>query len=94
MPSSKKRKAVPKTKAPKRSGNNSDGQLRHLVKNVARGYLELNEKVADRMFELGDRLASATGETPIKPALERYQKLSRKAFNYYVKRARSMIASL
>jgi hypothetical protein len=65
-----------------------------LLKKFAGRYLDLNEQIATRLFEVGKRMGTAVESTPIYPILEFQQTFAHKAFEYYVKGARSLIEAL
>ncbi len=65
-----------------------------VLKCAAMRVLDLNEQVAERFFDSGQRLAFVVEETPIYPLLEFQQTFSRKAFEYYVRGARLLIGAL
>ncbi len=66
-------------------------QVRRVVKRAATGYIDLNEQVASRLFDAGEKFAERIEETPLYPLIEFQQTFARKAFEYWVKGARLVV---
>lgn len=77
-----------------RSEDNIVKRVRDGVKGAATSYIDLNEKIADRLFDAGQRLAGVVEETPLYPLVELQQTYARKAFEYWLKGARLLVTKL
>jgi hypothetical protein len=69
-------------------------RLRQGVKGAASSYIDLNEKIADRLFDAGQRMAEVVEETPLYPLIELQQTYARKAFEYWLRGARLLVTKL
>jgi len=65
--------------------------MRKAVKLAASGYIDINEEVASRLFDAGEKIAARVEETPLYPWIEFQQTFARKAFEYWVKGARLVV---
>jgi len=70
------------------------GRAREGLKRVANFYIDLNEEAASRLFEAGQRLGERLEATPLHPLIEFQQTYARKAFDYWLRGARSAVERL
>jgi hypothetical protein len=72
----------------------SVNEVRSAVKKAVSDYIDLNEKIASRVSKAAAPILSSAKKTPLKPVAEFYQDISKKAFDYYVKGARSLVEAI